>query len=345
MPLDETRQTATSYALAWATCADKAATDYRYANRPHDPDSPLARQLDRLANLGHEARETALMWASIARLLPAVLNDQRIQQQNAPDQCCQRCPCTGAMDQAACNPCCACGKGRLQEPGAPERCPSRHAFDDYTEHCERQAGHHGIHTARGLQWGPNDPATTGTNETPTTSPERHPDCFIEPCRNPHCGDNCAWRRRPDSPIVVGAKLPGPRPAGDDLAPRCQSRRDGEQCERADGHSGIHQGATCGWRNSSSATEPVTPTVPEAARCCQLAVAHVAEQLERHARTAPGLTELERRCLEDAGDFVRAHMPAAAMPEAWCAAKTPHGPHTCLWGGGPFRCPGYPGGQL
>jgi hypothetical protein len=27
-----------------------------------------------------------------------------------PAQCCELCPCTGAQDQEACSPCCACGR-------------------------------------------------------------------------------------------------------------------------------------------------------------------------------------------------------------------------------------------
>jgi hypothetical protein len=29
-----------------------------------------------------------------------------------PAQCCELCPCTGAPDQEACSPCCACGRER-----------------------------------------------------------------------------------------------------------------------------------------------------------------------------------------------------------------------------------------
>ncbi|MEY9876585.1 hypothetical protein ABH931_006095 [Streptacidiphilus sp. MAP12-33] len=288
-----TRQEATQHAIQWAKHAETRAT----AN-------PTA--LDAAVTM-------ATMWTGIARLLPAVLDDQQL----------------------------------LEQPKPSTRCTSHHHFGPTGRghvRCDRQHGHRGIHTAAGFEWAPL-PQANAAASTSDPGQQRHPDCSSRMCTHPHCGDTCPWRKPHD---LVVAPVPGPRAAADDAPPRCPAIRDNERCERAAGHSGIHQGLTCGWRNTDPAPAAVTLNGPATGLCCQQAVARVAEQLLQHARTAAGLTELERRCLEDAADFVRAHQPAAAAPEpeGWCAAKTPHGPHTCTWGVvDPFRCPGYPGSQL
>lgn len=293
-----TRQEATQHAIRWACRANDTAKRYEDTRSNERAGTPGEQELkrdhaQRIGAFRDQERDMALMWARIAPLLPAVLDDTQLDQQ-------------------------------------PQQCASHHHFGP-TGHgrvrCDRQHGHRGIHTTGGFQWLNQDranaaPATSQSSPGPVAvslpgqrpnTEDAQPRCLsryqaadgVERCERDaghpgiHQGVTVGWRS--EQAII------GPDYATADHCPsRFQAAGAVERCAEPAGHTGPHRGATCQWFSVHAipADEP-EPTVVEPS-CCETAVLAAAAHLRVHARNAPGLSAYERRCLEDAVEFLTHH---------------------------------------